>query len=461
MNRRHAWVAALTLSAAVALLYGMILSAPDFNEDISHIRELSLFGLPFGAFWDALTSKHYFHWAGERTYQPLVTFLHYWTHGNPAIYRGLGLALHAFNAFLVFCLGGRLTRRFQPALGAALLFALFPCSTETVDVASFKGHLLGFTFMLAALLCWIRAVEESPKKSWLPLVGVYTLFSLGLLAKETGLVSAGFMALYVVCFEERSLGRAWRMFLGLAPIAALYLWWRFSCLIPPPISPSQIPLLVLLSMGWYLKMLLWPHPLCLESSPVGGLGYWLLPIIYIGFLWTRRRNPLHVFCLLWILLGLLPVMHFISFANVSPVADRYLYISSAGLSLLLSEFLDGPKTRYVLAGLLLAWGCLTARRNGLYRQPRQLWEQTAACAPKNPRAHYILALTCFRENDIPAAERAMARVLSMTPSPGAHTFSATLRAIRVKTAPREVIIARRAHCSRTGTTPIPGSWIIW
>ena len=417
-----ALTAALVLSAAVALLYGMVLAAPVFNEDISHVDNLSLFDLPFGAFWTALTSKQYFFAARERTYQPLVTFLHYWIHGSPALYRAAGLALHALNAFLVFLVGVRVAGRRRTALLAALLFALFPCQTEAVDIASFKGHLLGCAFMLACLLCWIRALERPPKESRWALAGVHVFFALGLLAKESALMTPAFLALYAVCFSASSRDRAWRCALGLAPTAALYVWWRFSWLTPPPAFPYEAVYSGALSLGWYLKMMAWPHPLCLESSPVSGAVYWLLPAAYVAVLWSQRRVPPRVFCLLWMLLALLPVLHLVSFANISPVADRYLYASSVGLSLLLAGSLDGPRTRFILYALLGVWGGLTAQRNGLYRTPRQLWEQTASCAPANARAHYILALTCLREDDVPAAERSLRRVLDIKDSVGAHTL---------------------------------------
>jgi len=419
--RERLW-AALLLSAAVAFLYGPLLTAPVVNEDLSHVQGLGLFALPPGAFLRAVTSQQYFYWAQERTYQPLVTLFHYLTHAHPLFYRVVGLLLHALNAFLVYLLGRLLTRRNSSSLLAALLFALFPCQTEAVNASAFKGHLLALTFALSCLLFWAEALSRPPGREKAPLAAASLFFALGLLSKESAILILALLALYTACFEAGQLRRAASWVAAPAVLALAYLWLRFFWLKPPPVFPHPARYSSLASLGWDLKMFLWPHPLCLERSRPAGPAVLLLPTAFLAAFAAWRRSPLRLFCLAWMLLWLLPTLHLISFANVTPVADRYLYAATAGFCLLLASLWAEGRARYILYALLPAWGGGTALRNGLYRSPRALWEQTALCAPENPRAHYVLALTCLREDDPAAAKNALERVLSLVPSPGAHTL---------------------------------------
>ncbi|MEQ1920494.1 MAG: hypothetical protein ABL955_15000, partial [Elusimicrobiota bacterium] len=73
-----------------------------------------------------------------------------------------------------------------------------------------------------------------------------------------------------------------------------------------------------------------------------------------------------------------------------------------------------------LAGLIVIWGAIAASRNLTYRSTRALFEQTASCAPQNPRAQFLLGMITFQEKDYPASRAAYERVLALTDSPGAR-----------------------------------------
>ena len=134
-----------------------------------------------------------------------------------------------------------------------------------------------------------------------------------------------------------------------------------------------------------------------------------------------RKSRESVFSLLWIPATLLPFLHLISFSNVSPVADRYLYLPAAGFCLLLATSLAHvPRGELVLCALAVLWSGLTLARNLTYRSTRALFEQGASCAPHNPRAQFLLGMICFQEGDYKAYRAAYERVLSLTDSPGAR-----------------------------------------
>jgi hypothetical protein len=379
------------------------------------VRDNPAFARPFGEFLAGLFSRDYFAFVQERTYQPLVTLFHWFTHGAPLAYRLAGLALHAANAALVYAIARRLLKRDRAALLAAALFAFFPAHTEALNFSAFKGHALAAAFIMATVLAFMEKRAAAAAG----------FFALALLSKETGLV-----ALLLCAAHER--GKLRRL-APLAAIGAAYLALRFVWLAPPPAFPSGFARPVVESFGFYVRMLALPWPLCLERTlPAAPLLYAWAAVFVLG-VWAWRRSREALFFLAWIVAGLLPVLHLIPFANVTPVADRYLYLPAAGFALLLAG-LYGKTARgeRLLAGVLVAWASLTAARNLDYRSERALFEQTADRAPDNPRAQFLVANARFHDKDYAAARRGYERVLALTESPGARAALAELDRLEKK-----------------------------
>lgn len=404
------------LAGAIALVYAPALLSPVIYDDAGHVRDNPVFNVPFREFLAGVFSKNYFVFAAERTYQPVVTLFHYVFHSHPLLYRSVGLSLHLLNAVLLYRVAQRLTAGRRPAIYAACLFAAFPASTELLNFSAFKGHLFAASCTLAVLLCVIEFCADAKKKS-LPFA-VCCLLVLGLLSKETGLTAVALSFLYVWMFARREIPRLQGLGVSLSVISAAYLWWRFFSLIPPRTFPVRFEYSTLQSFSFYLRTLAVPHPLCLERSLPSGHSWVLWLAGLSAAVWFSRKSKESLFALAWIAACLLPFLHLISFSNVSPVADRYLYLPAAGLCLLLARLFSGREA--VLAGILVVWTGLTASRNWTYRSTRALYEQTASCAPQNPRAQFLLGMITFQEKDYAASRAAYTRVLALTESPGAR-----------------------------------------
>ncbi|MDD5302865.1 MAG: tetratricopeptide repeat protein, partial [Elusimicrobia bacterium] len=175
------------------------------------------------------------------------------------------------------------------------------------------------------------------------------------------------------------------------------------------------------SLAWYLRMLVWPWPLCLDRTLVQGAWVWAALPGYAGAAWALRRRPRELWLLLWIVAASAPFLHFIAFANFSPVADRYLYLPVAGFCLLLAQ-LSGRSGLGALCAVFTVWSGVTAARNGLYRSERAIFAQTSACAPSNPRAQSLYGLACLRDGDPAGGEEAFRNALRLRESAGAHTL---------------------------------------
>lgn len=413
------------LAAGLALVYAPVLTAPVLYDDTSHVRDNAVFLLPFPDFWLGLVSRDYFAFVRERTYQPLVTLFHYFTHASPVAYRAAGLALHTLNAALVFEIARRLTGRAKTAAFAALLFAAFPAHTEALNFSAFKGHALASFFILAVVIAVMEACGGKGKLNGKLTAATGCLLAFALLSKESGLVAVALAAAYIALFARAR--RLWPLIAVFAALTAAYAAFRFAWLAPPPAFPGSFARPTLESLAFYTKTLVLPLPLCLERSlPAGPLWLaWLAA--FAGAVWALRKSPQALFCLAWIVLSLLPVLHLIPFANVSSVADRYLYLPAAGFCLLLAHLFDRdlPRER-ILLGVAAVWAALTFQRNLDYRSARALFEQTAACAPGNARAQFLDGNARFADQDYAGARAAYERVLALTDSAGARAAIADI-----------------------------------
>ncbi len=410
---------AAALAGAIALIYAPALMSPVIYDDVSHVRDNPAFRLPFGEFLSGLLSRDYFSFAAERTYQPAVTLFHYASHSYPLIYRVFGLGIHFLNAVLLYLVARRLDAGRRPAIFAACLFAVFPPHTELLNFSAFKGHLFVSTCVLAVLLAVIEMCADRSNHS-LPFKICFFLI-LGFLSKETALIAVGLSFVYVVLFARSEVRRLRGLAISVAAICAVYLWYRFSYLTPPRSFPKRFEHSSLESLAFYLRTLAAPYPLCLERTLPSG-PWWMLWLAgFSAAVWRLRKSKEGLFALAWIVVSLLPVLHLIPFSNVSPVADRYLYLPAAGLCLLLAQLLGRtPRGEYALAGLVAIWAGVSGARNLTYRSTRALFEQTASCAPQNARAHFLHGMICFQEKDYAASRAAYERVLSLTESAGAR-----------------------------------------
>ncbi|MCM2303667.1 MAG: hypothetical protein NDJ72_03135 [Elusimicrobia bacterium] len=245
--------------------------------------------------------------------------------------------------------------------------------------------------------------------------------SLGLLSKESALVAVPLSFLYVVLFARDAMPRLKPLAFAVAAICAVYLTFRFGVLSPPRAFPRRFDYASLESFAFYLRTLAVPYPLCLERTLPSG-PFWIFWLgAFAAAAGVLRRSKESLFALAWIAVCLAPVLHLVPFANVTPVADRYLYLPAAGLSLLLALRLGrSARGEYVLAGVLVVWAGIAVQRNLTYRSTRALFEQTASCAPGNARAQFLLGMICFQEKDYAASRAAYERVLALTDSPGAR-----------------------------------------
>jgi hypothetical protein len=450
-DRREAGVCAAFVAGAL-LLFGMTVPAPVFLDDWSFVLKAPFLRLSWPDFRAILLSRDYFAYTGERTWQPLVTLLH-WLVRVPAELRLIGILLHAGNALLLRAAARRLGAPEKTATAAAALWLVFPFHSEALFLSSFKGHLLAAASALAALYAWERATGgKTTDRRWL--AASWGALVLGLFGKETAVVGPALIGVRVLLGDPKRRVERLRLLAGHAVICAAYLVWRFGILRPAPAFAYPAPRRPLGSLGWYLVALVKPWPSCLARSLRAGWWPAAAVLPYAGAVWAARKRPLALYGLLWIPAALLPFLHFVRFAAYCPVADRYLYLASAGACLALADLLAGTRWRLTLAVVGVAWGALLARRNGEFRDLPAVCAQTAACAPDNPLALELWGEERLTEGDYEAARTALEKAVSI--SPRDPDILNNLGLARYRTGDKEG--ARAAFARVVELKPAPGAW---
>lgn len=413
----------LVLLGAALALYLPSLTAPVLLDDAPYVFGSSFLRAPAEVFWSLLLSPSYFAATGERTWQPLVTILNRLFVEMPVFLRLLSVLLHAVCATLVF----RLAPTRRSAWFASLLFLAYPLNAEAVFFASAKGHLL------AAIAVLLTLLTRSP----IPL-------AVGLLCKETALVSLPLLFLNAVLTENKSIRAVLRSLVPHAIIAAVYLVWRFAVLQPPPplLVPSEAS--PLQAFAWYLGALVWPPmPGFFRAFPEGVAWALLLIAPWAAAVWRFRHEPKPLFLVLWLPAALLPFLHLLPFAAKSPVADRYLYLASAGFALALGRLADG-RARLAFAGLLVLWAGGAFRRSLLYREPLRFAETGAKAAPTSSAATLFLAQTRYEHGDAAGAAAAARTAAALEPRDPENWTWLGVSAFAAKDAPAAESAFRRA-----------------
>ena len=150
----------------------------------------------------------------------------------------------------------------------------------------------------------------------------------------------------------------------------------------------------------YLRLAVWPHPLCFDyyGWPLAGSWLSVLPptlamAVLLGAIARAcKANSTWGFLGAWFFLILAPSSSFLP--TDSPAYEHRMYLPLAAvvvLGVLGIHALVGRRTVAVVVVLVIGLGVLTWRRNQDYRSDLAIWLDTVNKRPNNPRAHDCLA----------------------------------------------------------------------
>lgn len=324
-----------------------------------------------------------------------------------AIWHLASILAHMAAVFCLLILIRRLTGNFTTAALAAALFALHPIHTEAVAwVSSVEDPLLT---IFAVLAVYFYAGRKGP------ISFISLLFAaLAVFTKEAGIVVPALILAY-----EWTRSNLKNALLGSAPYCLpvlLYVALRMNALgslttgVPPNMSVREMIFTWPAVLAAYARHLLWPVHLSVSYNVAIGSALWpllLLAIVIAGLVWFLRDcSPDVRFGAAWFAITLAPALGIRYLLTGDYVHDRYLYLPSVGLALMIAVALS--KIRFTLAwvvgGCALALALCFATRSDLriWQNDISLFQRAVETAPGNPYAKNNLAdayLKSHRENE--------------------------------------------------------------
>jgi tetratricopeptide (TPR) repeat protein len=270
----------------------------------------------------------------------------------------LNVLVHLGSGMLVYLIAKRLSGRGRSGVWvgftAALIFLVHPVNVEAVAWISARPTVLATFFILVSFCCHIFA--KRGLRDW-RLWGGALSYLLSLLSYEMAAAMPLAFMYWDLEQEDRAWRTAlkdrWRRWMPYGLVLAVYLGYRqvtggrltLGASTPGPLLVFDTYLDHLSSpfvaLGFYVKKLFWPWPLDYHILQVARRPYLALGIAFallvIWVMWKKRTWSR--FWLFWFICGLLMVLP-LSFLRYSwtPVAERYLYLSSVAFSVSASIF---------------------------------------------------------------------------------------------------------------------------
>ena len=318
------------------------------------------------------------------------------------------------------------------AASIALLWAIHPLQTESVTYVAQRAESLAGLFYLLTLYCVIRGSQSEWGVGWH--VAAVAACWMGAGAKETLATAPLVILLYDCLFLggslRETLRRRWGLYVGLAItwvwLAALVknaglLMRRTELGVTDPWSYAVSQPGVILH---YLRLSLWPHPLCLDYGwPVAGTLGIIVPGVLVMLLlaatvWGMLKQRRWGFAGAWFFLILAPSSSIVPLGQLAFEHRMYLSLAAVVTLVVVGVYLGCRSLvgrgqlsarAATMAGVCLvvsagvALGTLTVLRNQTYRSELSIWKDTVAKAPNNPTANYNVAVALGGEKLIPEA----------------------------------------------------------
>ena len=360
----------------------------------------------------------------------------------------MGAAFHLANTLLVFLLLRKLTGTLWQGAFVAAAFALHPMHVESVAWASERKDVLSTFFALLTIACY-TAYAQRP--TLLRYATFFLLFVLGIMAKPM-LVTMPFVLMLLdywplhrfgdaragaLRVPKQSIGRLLveklPMLLVVIASSALTLAAQSKGGVVRSLEEVTVPMRLtnaLVSWVRYAFKLLVPlqqafyYPYPKTPPVVAAIGAALLLLAITWFVWnSRKERPWALVGWLWFVGTLVPVIGLVQVATQA-IADRYAYIPSIGLFVIMAFGVAELSRRWPSRAAVLA--CTAAIVLGVYGT--KAWTQTrywkdsvtlfshdAAIIPDNVLASRNLGVAYFRLGNYDSAIAAIKNVLRVYP----------------------------------------------
>lgn len=344
---------------------------------------------------------------------------------NPAGFHLTNVLLHWLSGLFLFLLLRRLDVSFLSSALASLVWLSLPINSEAVAWISGRPYCLAACFLLLGMLFAERYLSRPAAKY---LAGYCLAAFCALFSHEEGVLIVGFTLLLIIAKHEGK-SRAAMMISGASVISILlYFSLRHAAGANGVTAKGTIA-----SFGlFFWKYLIWmvlPIHMSVERStdtpPPGWSGHalaaWLcLALACAVLIVVHRKIPKSLIGFAWMGIGLLPFCGIVFIYQ--GMAERYTYVASAGLALMVVVLAAESQVRlrpFVL-GLIAVWVVW-----GVYRletrisdwsDEARLYRHSLQATPRSAKLHYNLGAILEQRKDFTQASSEYNKTLTLEPS---------------------------------------------
>ncbi len=270
---------------------------------------------------------------------------------NAGGYHLTNLLLHMISALLLFGMFQRTTGAFWPSVFVAAFFALHPLRVESVAWIAERKDVLSVFFWMLTLRFYIHYTEK-------PAAGRYALalfcFMCGLMSKPLTVSLPVIMILLDYWPLKRFALHRQNVFLlqlkeklpffflsAVFSLITIYAQPKFP-IDGWPFSLESRIINAIIAFVVYLKKVFWPYDLAVCYPFYGQAPVWqivttvlLVLAVSLACIFLRKRHPYFFVGWFWCLVTMTPVIGIIPAGN-NAMADRYLYLPSIGIAILVA-----------------------------------------------------------------------------------------------------------------------------
>jgi protein O-mannosyl-transferase len=372
-------------------------------------------------------------------YRPLFLLTLFVQHlfwgSNPLLWHLVSICLHTLVALALFLFLYLQFERLPPACIGTCIFAFSPLATEVVSWISACSESL-YTLLFLCALCGLvlSGRAKTPSKALMLRLSSTCALALAVFAKETAIVAVALALAYEYLFLVRK--PRFRMILVYTPLIlplAAYLWVH-----PSQHHTESRALVHVLStapyVGWLaLRKLVLPVPVSefydvwldqVHSLTSLATHIGLLICVIGAILWVGSRSKLVAWMLAVVVLPLTVVVAgSFFFRDYDLFHDRYLYLSSTGVAMLVAALIarieTRPRIRLFTAVAVILILCVEIWQSRLasqqFRDDVSLFSHAVDVAPHNVVALQLLAETAIGRSDCPTAIESYQRAQQLRP----------------------------------------------
>jgi len=327
-------------------------------------------------------------------------WLQFRLHGPEAwVFRLVNVLLLGLNGWLVALLARKLIRA-EAAMLAGVLFVLYPFHLEPQMWIIGRSTAMATLFVLLALNAAARDAEP-----WRKAIGVLALGSMGALCYESALLLPMMLAAWFIILRPVD-SRGWGLATAASAIAvALHLLVRASVInrIANEYGTGFFDKPLSNYLGMIAKVIgrsfLPPHEEPSVQTVRFALLFVVLAIVGIWFWRTRKSEPqIRRFALLFVaLFGIASIIAIVGGVSTrTSESDRFLYLPSAFMCMLVAMCLDGMRSKVLARGLIavvaLSWIMLLRNSMGNWRIASETITRIISETPDPPSNGRLLVI---------------------------------------------------------------------